>query len=145
MWVTCCQEDKLCSKSPCLACIDDDINIDKFHECFYYTIQVNWRLATKAESMFPKCATCASNKKEAVVDYFNIADQIIHKAYPGKNNMWGEKQIPNYGILRDAIAFALRNNGAIAVEPVSKCYHNWKGFFAIREDGICELCKQKVK
>jgi hypothetical protein len=39
---------------------------------------------------------------------FDIADKIIGKAYPGeKKGWWGEKRIPNFGILRGAIANAL--------------------------------------
>lgn len=70
-WVTCCSEEKSCRKIPCIALIDDSINIDKFNECFYSTIRVNWRLATKSETTFPKCLTCESS-----IDSKQIKDKI---------------------------------------------------------------------
>jgi hypothetical protein len=63
-WVICCYEDSHCGKSPCMALVDDSIKIEKFKECFYSTVSVEWRLATRAESMFPKCASCAANTME---------------------------------------------------------------------------------
>ena len=45
-------------------------------------------------------------------DIFDIADAIIERTYPDIYNKgkgwWGEKRIPNHGILRGAIANALK-------------------------------------
>jgi len=45
--------------------------------------------------------------------YKTFADEIISKAYPGIYNKgkgwWGDKRIPNYGILRNAIVAAIEN------------------------------------
>ena len=47
-----------------MALIDDGIKIESFHECFYSTVPVKWRLATKLEATFPKCTHCAAWIKE---------------------------------------------------------------------------------
>jgi len=43
--------------------------------------------------------------------FFDIADEVIEKVYPDTANKgkgwWGENRIPNWGILRGAIAEAL--------------------------------------
>jgi len=45
---------------------------------------------------------------------FDIADMIIERAYPNiykkEKGWWGAKRIPNFGILRGAIAKALSDN-----------------------------------
>ena len=42
---------------------------------------------------------------------FDIADEVIQKAYPNilnkEKGWWGGKRIPNFGILRGAIAMAI--------------------------------------
>lgn len=46
-------------------------------------------------------------------DAFAIADEVIEEAYPdfyGKGKgWWGARRIPNYGILRGAIAKSINN------------------------------------
>ena len=50
-------------------------------------------------------------KKSVEKNNFDIADEIIEKVYPDIYNKgkgwWGEQRIPNWGILRGAIAKAL--------------------------------------
>ena len=44
-------------------------------------------------------------------DLFEIADEVIEDVYPNSNGLekgyWGQKRIPNWGILRGAIATAV--------------------------------------
>jgi hypothetical protein len=64
------------------------------------------------------------------VDFFKLADDIISKVYPGKPGWWGEKRIPNYGMLRGAIVAAIER---LAKAPVKqkrshkllKLYYLW--------------------
>lgn len=57
-----------------------------------------------------------NNEREA----FAIADKVIKEAYQDFNNKgngwWGDERIPNYGILRGAIAKAIRE----AQSPISQ-------------------------
>ena len=56
---------------------------------------------------------------------FDIADDVIEHAYPNiykkEKGWWGEQRIPNFGILRGAIARAILNERELrsnaAVEP----------------------------
>jgi hypothetical protein len=69
--------------------------------------------------------------------YFNIADKIISKAYPGSPGFWGEKRIPNYGILRKSIAEALeetvRSEHKNEQSTSSKCSYKCS-------DHACTIC-----
>lgn len=60
--------------------------------------------------------TQTNNEREA----FAIADKVIKEAYQDFNNKgngwWGNERIPNYGILRGAIAKAIRE----AQSPISQ-------------------------
>jgi len=62
VWVI-CEGGQKCHKLPCMALVDSSINIKKFKECFWSHVPCNWRLAEGAETMFPKCATCAAYGK----------------------------------------------------------------------------------
>ena len=64
VWVI-CEDGQRCGKLPCMALLDSSINIKKFKECFWSHESCNWRLAEGAETMFPKCATCAAYKAES--------------------------------------------------------------------------------
>lgn len=61
MFVIC--ESKKCKKTPCIASIDDGINIDKFDECFYSTVKAKWRKATTEEYICIRCARCRKENK----------------------------------------------------------------------------------
>ena len=85
-WVICCYEDAHCGKTPCMAVIDDSINIEKFNECFYSHVKVRWRLATKMESAFPKCLECqwkadenADGAEKRIYDHWNKVSPIKHR------------------------------------------------------------------
>jgi len=58
-------------------------------------------------------------------DYFTIADDIIQEAYPDVANKgkgwWGESRVPNYGILKGAIAKALASQQAVEADAESRC------------------------
>ena len=59
-------------------------------------------------------------------DFFTIADDVIQEAYPDVANKgkgwWGESRVPNYGILKGAIAKALASQQAVA--PDTDCWCN---------------------
>ena len=82
---------------------------------------------------------------------FDIADKIIADAYPGKPGWWGSKRIPNYGILRGAIAAALESGTqpasdntryATALEVVEE-YAKWRKHNGV-DGGIEAYCKQRL-
>ena len=54
-------------------------------------------------------------------DSFELSDEVIREAYPDCDNRgngwWGAKVIPNYGILRGAIAKAIVAASQQAVTP----------------------------
>lgn len=54
---------------------------------------------------------------------FDVADSVIEEAYPNiygkEKGWWGEQRIPNYGILRGAIASAIINDRKRPNPPIA--------------------------
>ncbi|CAB4187685.1 hypothetical protein UFOVP1155_54 [uncultured Caudovirales phage] len=67
----------------------------------------NWNNTAGAQSI-AKGATLSGGLELCV---FDIADSVIEHAYPNiygkEKGWWGEQRIPNWGILRGAIASAI--------------------------------------
>ncbi len=55
-------------------------------------------------------------------DIFDVADSIIEEAYPNiygkEKGWWGEQHIPNFGILRGAIAKAIVDESGAKNESI---------------------------
>ena len=62
MKVICCYEDAHCGKTPCIADIDDDINIEKFNECFYSTVKTKWKKTNSDAVKTLECLRCEKEK-----------------------------------------------------------------------------------
>lgn len=107
-----------------------------------YRNQASGYRAGWADAMACKPAPAMLNGVEG---QWEAADRVIAEAYPDINGkgpgFWGDERIPNWGILRLAIARALRaadNRDAAGV--VLRCVRCSLGYARIPKDGRCHAC-----